>query len=82
MRVEVRLFGPLKRYLPQSSIGQRATLELTDDATVENLLMALNITGMEFIVTVNDTPVNRSHRLNDGDIVSIYPPIAGGNMRL
>lgn len=55
---------------------------MTDDATVENLLMALNITGTELIVTVNDTPVNRSHRLNDGDIVSIYPPIAGGNMRL
>lgn len=81
MRVEIRLFGPLKRYLPHNAVGQRAILNLTNGATVEELLKELGISNVECIVTVNDVPVNRSHKLNDGDVVSIYPPIAGGAMK-
>lgn len=81
MRVEVRLFGPLKRYLPHDAVGQRAILKLTNGATVEDLLKELKIGDVGCIVTVNDVPVDRSHKLNDGDVVSIYPPIAGGAMR-
>ncbi|MCS7254588.1 MAG: MoaD/ThiS family protein [Armatimonadota bacterium] len=78
MRIEVRLFGPLKRYLPQNAVGQRTTLELDNEATVEELLRALNIGDIECVITANDSPVSRSHKLNDGDVVGIYPPIAGG----
>lgn len=76
--VEVRLFGHLKRYLPQGAAGQRAKVELSEDATVKDLLVELGIGNFDFIVTVNDLPVKDTHKLRDGDVVCIYPPIAGG----
>jgi crossover junction endodeoxyribonuclease RuvC len=81
MRVEVRLYGPLKSYLPDGAVGQRADLELHDGATVGDLLSMLGMSDIRCIVAVNDELAERSRRLNDNDVVSIFPPIAGGALR-
>ncbi|MFA4015213.1 MAG: hypothetical protein RUDDFDWM_000291 [Candidatus Fervidibacterota bacterium] len=78
MRIEVRLYGALKSYLPNGAVGQRANLELHDGATVSDLLSVLGMSDIRCIVAVNDELAERSRRLNDNDVVSIYPPIAGG----
>lgn len=78
MKVEVRLFGPLREYLPQDAQGHRAFVELDDGSTVHSLLQRLGIPNTSYVVTVNDEAVDVLHQLQDGDVVSVFPPIAGG----
>lgn len=84
MKVEVRLFASLREKLPGSLRG-RATLELPDEASLLDLLDALEIEPrMAQMVLVNgaqaprDPAARAGLRLAAGDSVSIFPPLAGG----
>lgn len=60
-------------------------VELSDDATVRDLIAALRGRGGAFAALPADPPVavNRSYvdpatRLSEGDEVALLPPVAGG----
>jgi len=81
MKIEVRLFASLRRHLPPGSAGGRGSLEVEDRLTVESLIQKLQI-PMELaqLVLVNGENIERdfTRPLQDGEVVSIFPPVAGG----
>ena len=79
MRVEVRLFATLARYLPQPSQTDSTSLDIADGSTVGDVAAALGIPAdLSRITLVNDTEGDDSCRLHSGDVVTLFPPLAGG----
>ena len=80
MRVDVQLHATLAAFLPAGSREGVATLDLGDDATVADLIERLAIPGgLSRIVLVNGHDVEDGARLRDGDVVDVFPPLAGGS---
>ena len=81
MKVEVELFATLAEYLPAGA-GDRAPVDVPVDATVTDLLHTLGIPdAMPRIVLVNGHDAEDGERLRPGDVVSVFPPLAGGAYR-
>ena len=75
MIVQIKLMGVLKAKTPQE--GQ---LDLEDGATIEDVLLALEVPVESVqVFTVNGTlERDRSRELSDGDELSVLPPAVGG----
>lgn len=79
MKIEVRLFATLAGYLPDEGDGQSATLELADDSRVRDVVRSLRIPlDMPFLTMVNGRDARLDQPLTDGDVLSLFPPLAGG----
>lgn len=82
MRITLRLFASLRKHLPPGSPRTHCELELADGATLHDVLRTLSIPReMAQMVLVNGEQDDDRHFgrvLNDGDVVSIFPPVAGG----
>jgi sulfur carrier protein ThiS len=77
MRVAVRTFGNLRRYLPDG--GQGASVSLSETATIRDVLDALGIPENEaWRVSLNGTLVSVEAALSDSDEVSVFAPVGGG----
>ena len=80
MRVEVRLFATLAPFLPPGSRDGAGTVDLEPGATVLRLVERLAIPSeMSRIVLVNGREAEDDERLEAGDIVDMFPPLAGGS---
>ena len=84
MHVRVRLFANLRDRLPGAARG-RAELDLADDASLQDLLSLLEIPASQApMVLVNGAqaprpePERAALHLAEGDVISIFPPLAGG----
>ena len=79
IRVEVRLYATLRRYVPQLSIGEALELELDGGATLRHIFKRLGLPESEVKrVIVNGLSKGYEYVLLDGDRVAIFPPVAGG----
>jgi molybdopterin converting factor small subunit len=82
--VQVRLFGEFREYLPEGSVGGRASLELPEGATVYSLVEKLGLPYAAeegvLAVAVNDEVTDLKAPLAEGDVVSMFPPLAGGSL--
>ena len=79
MRVEVELFATLAAYLPAGTTGDSVTLDLPDGTTVAEVIRSLAIPiRLECLTVVNGRDAPSEHRLADGDVLSLFPPLAGG----
>src|SRR5204862_7374798 len=82
MKIHLRLFGELKQHAPPGAHGRQATIEVPENLDVLGLIMRLGIPYHAdegaIVVTVNDHQVEHSSRLQDGDVVSMFEPLAGG----
>ncbi len=79
MKIEVRLFATLAAYLPDEGDGQSATLEFADGSRVRDVVRSLRIPeDMPFLTMVNGRDTALDQPLADGDILSLFPPLAGG----
>lgn len=87
MKVRVKLYARLERYLPEREAGRasrnEADLEVADGATPADVFHRLGLPG-EYchLVLVNGVFVQPSERdtrgLEDGDHLAVWPPVAGG----
>ena len=74
MVVEVKLFATFR----EGRFNEKE-LELPDESTLSDLLKHLKIPERDAkILIVNGLAVSVEHKLNNHDIVAIFPPIAGG----
>ena len=79
MVIEIRLFANLAQLLPSGSKNKRAKITVKDEITVDELLKELKIPGnVTNVIMVNGTHQNKTTKLNEGDVVSVIPPVTGG----
>jgi sulfur carrier protein ThiS len=83
MRITVKLFALLGRFLPPGATGNQAELVVAEGATPADVIVNLGLPdGLTHLVLVNGTYVppgeRATRRLQAGDTVAIWPPVAGG----
>jgi uncharacterized protein with PIN domain len=73
-RVEVRCYEELNDFLPSQARKRPFPARFSQGDTVKALVEALGIPHTEVdLVLVNGASVDFSHRLHDGDLISVYP---------
>jgi thiamine biosynthesis protein ThiS len=77
LQVSVHLHGILRDHLPPEARGQ-ATFSLDDGATVGDLLAQLGIKRRVIVALNHNQEPDETYVLQDGDKVSIYTVIGGG----
>ena len=83
MKIKVRLFANLRAKLPARHNGQEAEVEVPDGATPQMVIAQLEIPPeLAHLVMVNGFHLLkediRERQLLPGEVLSIFPPIAGG----
>ena len=79
MRVEVRLFATLAAFLPSDGRDGTAELEIPEGSTVTDVTRRLGIPpDLARVVLVNGRNIGSEARLTSRDVVTIFPPLAGG----
>ena len=82
MRIEVRLFATLAGYLPRDAEAGSTHLDVTEGSSVGDVVDTLGIPAdLSRIILVNDQDADESRRLGEGDVVTNFPPLAGGARR-
>ena len=79
MQIEVKLFATLRDYLPKGSSRFSCKMEVDAATRVQDILSRLKIPEeMPKIILINGIHGKREQALQDGDVLSIFPPVAGG----
>jgi molybdopterin converting factor small subunit len=79
VRVEVRLFATFAHYLPKDNETGSRYLDLAEGSTVADVVGALGIPAdLSRIILVNDEDAEEDRHLGAGDVVTLFPPLAGG----
>jgi len=84
MQITFKLFASLTEHLPaEHRRGNQMALELADGATIAQIIEPFALPmKLVHLVLINGTyvpPEQRAERrLVDGDVLAIWPPIAGG----
>jgi molybdopterin converting factor small subunit len=79
MKVEVRLFALLERYLPAHATGDAATLDVPLGTTVGDVIELLEIpSDLSCLTVVNGLDASPEQLLAPDDVLSMFPPLAGG----
>jgi sulfur carrier protein ThiS len=80
VQIELHLFATLAGYLPRGAVDGSARITLARPMTAEQLVHSLGIPDeLPCMVLINGVDaVPGEAPLRDGDVVSIFPPLAGG----
>jgi molybdopterin converting factor small subunit len=83
MRITLKLFATLGRFLPQGAEANAIEVEIPDGSTPHVVIDRYAVPREKVhLVMVNGAyvnPVDRDlRRLEDGDVLAIWPPVAGG----
>ena len=83
MRVTVKLYATLGDYLPPGSKGNKVEVEVDEAAAVDAVLRPFSLPPkLTHLVLVNGVFIppgaRASTRLAEGDVLAVWPPIAGG----
>lgn len=78
--IKVKLFGGL--VAPEGILADKNgeyPIQLAEGATVANLIELLSLKNKPLIVVINGIICNDyEKKINSGDIISFFPPVAGG----
>ena len=79
MEIEVKLFAMLRDYLPKGSCRFSCKMEVDRQIRVQDIISRLKIPEeMPKIILVNGIHGKKDQILEEGDVLSIFPPVAGG----
>jgi sulfur-carrier protein len=83
MKVSIEFYASLMKYLPPGKSRFRREIQVDDDQKLAALIKKYQISDEEaHIVLINGHFVcgddRIDHQLIEGDIVSVWPPVAGG----
>ena len=84
MRITLKLYATLTDYLPPEARREnQVALEADESATIASVIAPLKIPPrLTHLVLVNGVFVppeqRESRKFRDGDVLAIWPPIAGG----
>jgi molybdopterin converting factor small subunit len=78
MRITIKLYSMLRSYLGEHEKGA-AEGEFPDGSTIADVLSALGIPEkIPRITLINGEQKESAVRLSEGDVLSVFPPMAGG----
>ena len=79
MHITAKLHGTLRKYLPAGSQGNATVVEVSDGATVAEVVGRLSIPQDHARMFVSgDEHLEATSVLHDGQELNIFPPLAGG----
>lgn len=79
MKIRLKLYASLRKYLPNAQLGEETIMEISKGTTVKNILDILNIEKEQAkIVFVNSTHQTLDYELQNNDLLVIFPPVGGG----
>jgi molybdopterin converting factor small subunit len=79
MQVEIRLFATFRQYLPKDSQNFSCKKTFEKETSVDEIADELKLPpDIPKITIVNGNNVSGNFILKDRDVLSIFPPIAGG----
>ena len=83
MHVTVKLYATLSDYLPSGSKNNRVELDVADAVSVQEVLQRFALPPkLTHLVLVNGVFIPPDQRLTtplqEGDVLAVWPPIAGG----
>jgi molybdopterin converting factor small subunit len=79
MEIEVKLFAMLRDYLPKGSSRFSCKMEIDSSTRVRDILLRLKIPEqMPKIILINGVHGKKEQVLKEGDVLSVFPPVAGG----
>ncbi len=80
VQIEVRLFASLRKQLPPGSPRGKCTLNLPAGRTIGEVLEHLRIprASAQMILVNGDHDRDFDRVLHDADVLSVFPPVAGG----
>ena len=75
MQIKVKLFASLRNKVGKKEL----VLNISDQDKVRTVIKSLNLSEKDnFITMINGVHCKLDHNLNNGDVLSIFPMIAGG----
>jgi sulfur carrier protein ThiS len=84
MQITFKLYASLGDYLPPDRRrGNELALDIPEGATIDQVVAPFNLPPrLVHLVLVNGhfvpPPARAGHALREGDVLAIWPPIAGG----
>jgi molybdopterin synthase sulfur carrier subunit len=79
VKVEVHLFATLATHVPPGAVGDGVTLDVPGGSTVADVIQVLKIPAdVDCLHVVNGRDAASEHHLADGDVLVLFPPLAGG----
>ncbi len=79
MKVEVRVFATLRKYVPGLGVGEPKILDLPKGTTFKDLRDQLELPPEEVrVIMRNGRHVELDELIADGDRVAYIPAVAGG----
>lgn len=83
MKITLKLFATLSDYLPPERRYNAIALDVDADTTIGDLVARFQLPPkLVHLVLVNGVYIERAQRaartLQDGDVLAIWPPVAGG----
>lgn len=75
MKIKVKLFASLRIQIGKKEVD----LNISGHEKVRDIITLLNLSENDnFITMINGVHCQMDHQLNEGDVLSIFPMIAGG----
>jgi molybdopterin synthase sulfur carrier subunit len=79
MKIEVKLFAQFRDFLPKGSDRFSCTLTLDSSKSVGDILRRLKLPpDSPKIILLNGRHAKENDPIKDGDVLSVFPPVAGG----
>jgi len=79
MKIELRLFASLARFMPDKSIKKPYILDIPEGTTIGDVFKSINIPEDQVkLIFLNGLHATIDHILKDGDQLGVFPPLGGG----
>ena len=79
MKIEIRLFASLARFMPDKSIKKPYTMEIQEGTTIRDVFKSIGVPEDAVkLIFLNGLHATGDRVLKDGDKVGVFPPLGGG----
>ena len=79
MKVQLKLFATFRQYLPAEAKGSTVELDVPSGTRVSELLATVGMAPQESpMILVNGRGIDSDRILVEGDVVAVFPAMAGG----
>ena len=79
MKVRLKLFATFRRYLPPGTQGNACDVVVPEETPISELLSRFGVPEKEsLMILVNGRDAGPDWILQEGDVVAVFPALAGG----